>query len=175
MKILLIRHGETTGDIEDKYGGAYDDHLTDLGREQLEITAKKLVGTNIDIMFSSTLIRARESVEIINNTVGTKIEFVEGLRERNYGILGGLTKTEALEKYPEAVESHKDPSNTDPDGEAQLDFIARVVGAFELIIATQHECIVILAHGGSLKVILNHLNLPLPDSIGDGEIIEVSI
>jgi len=44
MKIYLIRHGETTGDVEDRYGGSYDDHLTDKGRGQLEKTAKELVG-----------------------------------------------------------------------------------------------------------------------------------
>lgn len=35
MKIYLVRHGETTGDVEDRYGGWYDDHLTDRGKEQL--------------------------------------------------------------------------------------------------------------------------------------------
>ena len=39
MKIFLIRHGETTGDIENRYGGSYDDHLTQRGRAQLEETA----------------------------------------------------------------------------------------------------------------------------------------
>jgi broad specificity phosphatase PhoE len=42
MKIFLIRHGETTGDEEDRYGGSYDDYLTDLGKEQLEVTANNL-------------------------------------------------------------------------------------------------------------------------------------
>lgn len=41
---------------------------------------------------------------------------MEGLEERSYGVLTGLTKQEALAKYPEAVEAHKDPMNTDPEG-----------------------------------------------------------
>jgi len=42
MKLFLIRHGQTTGDLEDRYGGTYDDHLTELGHEQLQATAEKL-------------------------------------------------------------------------------------------------------------------------------------
>src|SRR6056297_1925659 len=61
MKILLIRHGETTGDLEDRYGGSYDDHLTDKGREQLAHTATQVADKGIEIIFHSPLIRARES------------------------------------------------------------------------------------------------------------------
>lgn len=175
MKILLIRHGETTGDIEDRYGGFYDDHLTDRGIQQLKETAMKLEGITVDTIFSSSLIRATESSEIINTVLKTKIEILEGLRERNYGILGGLTKIEALEKYPEAVELHKDYNNTDLEGESWTDFTKRVENTFTYIINQQLECVAILGHGGSIKVILRHLNLPLPPSIGDGEIIEVTV
>ena len=175
MKILLIRHGETTGDIEDRYGGWYDDHLTETGRMQLSNTAKFLSDRQIDKIFSSTLVRAQESAEIINSTVKVEIEYLDGLRERNYGVLGGLTKNEALEKYPEAVELHKDPDNTDPEGESRDSFIERVLEAFKTACSQSHKTIIIVAHGGSLKVILKHLNQPLPDSIGDGEIIELDI
>lgn len=172
MKILLIRHGETTGDVEDRYGGAYDDHLTEKGKEQLRETARQLAGKKIDVVYASPLIRAQESAAIINEVLQTKVETVAGLQERNYGVLGGLTKTEALEQYPEAVEAHKDPKNTDPEGETQEDFIQRVRSAFEAMQAVGKENVIILAHGGSLKVILSYLNQPIPDSIGDGEIIE---
>ncbi len=175
MKILLIRHGETTGDLEDRYGGFYDDHLTDKGRTQLKATAEKLRGTPVDIIFSSSLIRAKESSEIINEVLQTEIVLLDGLRERNYGVLGGLTKTEALKRYPEVVELHKDYSNTDPEGEPWTDFTNRVLSTFSHITSQPYQTIVILGHGGSIKAILRHLNLPLPPTIGDGEIIEVTI
>lgn len=66
MKIYLIRHGETTGDIENRYGGVYDDHLTAKGREQLGLTASQVANKGIEIIFHSPLIRARESAEIIS-------------------------------------------------------------------------------------------------------------
>ena len=175
MKILLIRHGETTGDLENRYGGFYDDHLTERGHEQLKETADKLSDTKVDIIFSSTLIRAKESAEIINAVLNTGIEFKDGLRERNYGILGGLTKTGALEKYPEAVELHTDPANTDPNGESQALFIERVLSAFESITQQNYDTVAIVSHGGPIKVILKHLGMPLPPKIGDGEVIEIDI
>lgn len=173
MKILLIRHGETEGDVENKYGGSYDDHLTERGRAQLQETAQRLVGTQVGKLYSSTLARARESAEIINTVLVTEIEFLDGLRERDYGVLGGLTKEEALQKYPEAVALHKDPANTDPGGESQARFTERVLNAFESILGQRHDSVAIVSHGGPIKIILKHLNKPLPEKIGDGEIIEI--
>lgn len=175
MKIFLIRHGETTGDVEDRYGGSYDDHLTDKGREQIKVTAASLVGKNIEIIFHSQLIRAQESAEIIAADLGCPIVPYHGLEERHYGILTGLTKAEALKKYPEVVEAHKDPQNTDPDGESFVDFETRVVAAFTRIKTEPYTTIAILAHGGSLKRILYHLGAPIPASIGDGGVIEVVV
>lgn len=175
MKILLIRHGETTGDVENRYGGQYDDDLTQLGREQLQATAQLLVGQPVEKLFVSTLRRAAQSAAIINEVLLTDIEMMDGLQERNYGILSGLTKDEAQLKYPEAVELHKEAANTDPDGEAQRDFTARVLATFTFIAERPHGVVAIVTHGGVIKTILRHLQLPLPPRIGDGEIIEVSI
>jgi broad specificity phosphatase PhoE len=175
MRILLIRHGETTGDIEDRYGGAYDDHLTEKGRQQLQHTAEQLDGQKIDVIFVSSLIRARESADIINEKLNTLIEIMDGLRERDYGVLGGLTKAEAVEKYPEAVEAHKDPTNTDPEGESQSDFTERVLSTFSSIKESGHDVVAVVSHGGPIKTIMRHLNMSLPDKIGDGEIIEVDL
>ncbi len=173
MKILLIRHGETTGDVEDKYGGSYDDSLTERGQKQLQETAQRLSGTQIDKLYSSTLIRAQESANIINRVLKTQLELLDGLKERDYGVLGGLTKQEALEQCPEAVESHKDPANTDPNGESQASFTKRVLSTFESILKSKHDTVAVVTHGGPIKVILRHLELHLPEKIGDGEIIQI--
>ncbi len=175
MKILLIRHGETTGDIEDRYGGWYDDDLTELGVRQLQETARKMAPELIDKIFCSTLKRAVQSAEIINEQLKTDLVTLEGLKERNYGVLGGLTKEQALLEYPEAVELHKNPENSDPEGEAYVDFNRRVLETFKEIAGQKYEKVAIVSHGGPIKVILKYLNLPLPPRIGDGEIITVTI
>jgi len=176
MKLILIRHGETTGDLENRYGGSYDDHLTDTGRAQLVETATRLKSKEIETIYHSPLIRAQESAHIIAEHIGCELVEISGLQERSYGVLSGLTKEEALEKYPDAVEMHKDYMNTDPEGESYVDFEKRVLSAFvEIKAAFSGEVLTILAHGGSLKRILDHLGEPLPDSIADGGIIEVNL
>lgn len=179
MKLFLIRHGQTTSDLEDRYGGTYDDHLTDLGHEQLQATAEQVADADIECIYHSPLIRAVESARIISDKITCPTVEVAGLRERSYGILGGLTKAEALERYPDAVAAHKDPLNTDPEGEAWDDFETRVIAAFAEVrekATTQNQStIAILAHGGSLKRILAHLNEPLPDSIADGGVLELLV
>lgn len=175
MKIFLVRHGETTGDVEDRYGGSYDDHLTDLGKEQLAVTATNLTGKGIEVIFVSPLIRAQESAKIISSKTECLVEIVSGLEERSYGVLGGLTKAEALEKYPEVVEAHKDPLNTDPEGESYDDFRNRVLGTFQKITQKEYKTIAVVSHGGPIKQVLAHLGESIPDKIGDGGIIEVNV
>ena len=102
MKIYLIRHGETTGDIENRYGGDYDDHLSATGKVQCEGLVQKLKNKNIEIIYHSPRIRAKETAEILNKSLKVNIEPVTDLRERNnYGVLTGLVKTEAKAKHPE--------------------------------------------------------------------------
>lgn len=175
MKILLIRHGETTGDIEDRYGGSYDDHLTELGCQQLQETAQRLVGINVDKLYSSPLIRAQESAALINAVLKTEVELVDGLRERDYGVLGGLTKEEAIQQYPEAVELHKDPVNTDPEGESLTDFTERVLSTFQALVDRGGETVVMVSHGGPIKTIMRHHGMSAPAMLGDGEIIEIAL
>jgi len=49
MRIYLIRHGQTTGDLGDRYGGDYEDHLTEEGKKQSQKLANKLKNKNIEI------------------------------------------------------------------------------------------------------------------------------
>lgn len=177
MKIYLIRHGQTTGDIEGRYGGSYDDHMTEEGYEQLVGTAQKLVGKGIEIIFSSPLIRARESAEIIAHVIGASVQVIEGLRERHYGVLTGLTKEEAKQKYPDVVESHKDYMSTDPEGESYNDFYQRVIKTYIGVVADNqnHATIAIVSHGGPIKMILKHIGWPTPDKLDDGHIIELTV
>lgn len=175
MKIFLIRHGETTGDLEDRYGGSYDDHLTELGRQQLQKTANTLVGKDIEVILSSPLIRAKESAEIISFRIDAPVQVKDGLQERHYGVLGGLTKSEALEKYPEVVEAHKNPMNTDPGGESYEDFQKRVIDAFKVLTTQDYKTIAVVSHGGPIKQILAYLDKDIPEKLGDGEIIELEV
>ncbi len=176
MKIYLIRHGETTGDIENRYGGDYDDHLSDKGKLQCQELAKKLKDKNIQIIYHSPRIRAKETTEILNKTLNVNIESVDDLRERNnYGILTGLVKTEAKKRYPEEVEKlEKDKLRHDVNGsEDYTSFKKRVISTFQKLISGKQSVIAIISHGGPISCIFRELNLGEFERLGDCAVLEI--
>lgn len=146
-----MRHGQTTGDVEDRYGGNYNDHLTELGFGQAQELSKKLEGRNIQIIFHSPLIRARETAEILHDKLNIEIKQIENLRERNaYGALTGMVKAEAKEKYPKQVEILQDPHNTVTGAEEYQIFKTRILGSIEELANRNFDTIGILTHGGPI-------------------------
>ena len=154
MKIYLIRHGESTGDIEDRFGGDYDDHLTKKGKAQAGELAKQLQDQKIEIIFVSPRIRARETAEEIKKVLNVPIEVVEDLRERNnYGVLTGLTKIEAKEKYPVDFEKiSKDKTyHTVSGSESYEEIKKRAITVFNKILLKNNKIIAIISHGGIIS------------------------
>ncbi|MDP3093278.1 MAG: histidine phosphatase family protein [bacterium] len=158
MKIYLIRHGETTGDIEDRYGGDYDDHLSELGRKEAQDLAQRVKDFGIEKIFCSHRIRAKETAEILRRELGCDIEIVQNMRERNqYGILTGMVKSEAKQKYPDLPELLKDYRNTIEGAENYDDFSKRVHGALVKIAAMNYKIIAVVTHGGPIKAVLRKI------------------
>lgn len=158
MKIYLCRHGQTTGDVEDRYGGDYDDHLTELGISQAQLLADSLTNRGIEKIFVSPLIRARETAEIIGKSLNLVPEVIKDLKERNRnGILTGMIKAEAKIKYPKHAEELKDYKNTIEGAENFEDFQTRIDRVFKEILQTKEETIAVVSHGGPILTILRHI------------------
>jgi len=159
MKIYIIRHGQATGDIEDRYGGAYDDELTDTGKTQAQELASKLSDSGIQILYCSPLIRAQQTAEILKAKLDCEIKTIEDFRERNKnGILTGMTRDEARIKYPELVEQLKDYRNQVQGAESQDDFVKRIKKAFtEVTNDTRYSTIGIVTHGGPVWAIFSDI------------------
>ncbi len=158
MKIYLIRHGQTTGDLEGRYGGDYEDHLTEEGKEQSRKLAQKLKRSGIEVLFCSPKIRAQETAEIVSKEIGCKVEVVHNIRERNmYGILTGMVKSEAREKHPEHVEALKNHRHTVPESEDYEHFGERIQKALDAITKQPYQTIAILSHGGPISFIFREI------------------
>lgn len=168
MKIYLARHGQTTGDVEDRYGGDYDDHLTDLGKAQAEVLAGKLKNEGLEIIFSSPKIRARETSERLASVLGIEVKLVEGFRERNHGVLTGMVKAEARQKYPQMIERHKDPRNTIEGGESYESFGERVKKALAHVSGSAYSVVGVISHGGPIRFIFREILSLGEIQIGDG-------
>lgn len=159
MKIYLIRHGQTTGDVENRYGGAYDDELTDEGEIQAHKLTDKIANSGIQVILCSPLKRAQQTAKILNTKLGCEIKTIENIRERNQnGVLTGMIREEAKLKYPELTEKVKDYRNQIQGAESYEDFVARIKKAFmEISNATNYSTIGIVTHGGSIRVIFREI------------------
>ena len=159
MKIYLIRHGQTTGDVEGRYGGSYDDELSDQGVIQANKLADKLNNSNIEILFCSPLIRAQQTAKILKSKLNCEIKTIQDLQERNKnGILTGMTKKEAELKYPDLAQKVKDYRNQITGAESQEDFIKRIKKAFlEVINNTDYSTIAIVTHGGPIWAVFRDI------------------
>jgi broad specificity phosphatase PhoE len=152
MKIFIIRHGESTSDIENRYGGDYDDHLTDRGLEQVEELAKKLEGKEIEMIFSSPRLRAKETAEILENKLECQLQIIYDLCERNaYGILTGMKKEEAKSKHLEQVNLLGRYDSCVDGAEPYEELLQRVKKVFEDVINSSFETVAIVSHGGFLR------------------------
>lgn len=169
MKIYLIRHGQTTGDLEDRYGGAYDDVLTDEGIIQTNELADKLEDSGIQILFCSPMKRAQQTTKILKDRLCYDMKIVDDLRERNKnGILTGMTRNEAKTLYPELVEQLKDYRSQIQGAESQEDFAKRIKKTFmEITDVSNYSTIAIVTHGMPFWVILG-------DIINDHSITNIS-
>ena len=159
MKIYLIRHGQTTGDIENRYGGDYDDELTEEGEIQAHKLADKLTNSGIQVILCSPLIRAQQTAKIVSTKLHCEIKTIKDLKERNQnGILTGMIREEAKLKYPELSEQVKDYRNQIKGAESYEDFVARIKKALmEISNATNYSTIGIVTHGGPIRAIFREI------------------
>lgn len=158
MIIYLARHGQTTGDVENRYGGDYDDHLTEVGKQQSAQLAEQLANKKIEQLFVSPRIRAKETAAIIAERLGLVVTALDEFRERNgYGILTGLTKEEAIKHHPDQVELLKDVHNAVDGAEEYKPFQQRITAALDNVSQMRVEKIAVITHGGPIRLIFRDI------------------
>jgi len=102
MKLLLTRHGQTPNNIRGCYTGEMDVPLTELGLEQAKQLAENLQGIHFDAIVSSPLRRAIQTASVVGEAFPSiPVYIFEEFSEMRVGVLQGLTKPEAQERYPE--------------------------------------------------------------------------
>lgn len=103
--LVLVRHGESTANLANVFTGWLDAALSPTGELEARAVAEKLHGFHFDTAYSSTLIRAERTLEIILADLGqaaVPVQHAEALKERRYGDLQGLNKAETIFKYGQA-------------------------------------------------------------------------
>jgi len=156
-KVIFIRHGQTSWNKDKKYQGHSDISLNENGLRQAELVGKRLAEEKINAIYSSDLQRACQTAEMIAQHHALPIIRKQELREINFGMWEGLTYQEIMETWPEILRTmYSQPSETcPPQGESFNKVRQRVIRALQQCIAKhQNETIVVVSHGGTMRVIL---------------------
>jgi 2,3-bisphosphoglycerate-dependent phosphoglycerate mutase len=164
-KLVLIRHGESQWNLENRFTGWVDVPLSPKGIEEARAAGKKLAGFKFDRAFSSVLARANETMRIILEAIGQTtipIEKDKALNERMYGELQGLNKAETAKKYgDEQVKIWRRSYDVQPPGgESLKDTAERVLPYYDSRIkpfVLKGDTILIAAHGNSLRALVMQL------------------
>ena len=180
--LVLVRHGQSQWNLDNKFTGFHDAELTEQGRSEA-IKAGELLksaGINFDQVFTSTLQRANITAKLALESAGQgdlidSMVYHDDLRERDYGDLVGLNKDETRAKYgDDQVHIWRRSYDTrPPGGECLKDVVEnRVRPYYEANIKPMVEDgknILIAAHGNSLRAMLIILGVETPESINDAE------
>jgi len=163
--LLVIRHGETVRNIEERFQGHGDSPLTDAGQAQALALADRLTEFHFDTLVSSDLGRAMETASIITEQTGHNIRTDSRLRERNFGDLEGLTFQTIQEEHAQILNQldTNDPDYVIPNGESLRQHYQRNTGCIEELIEKNHGgTVAMVVHGGVLDSVFRLVtNLPL--------------
>ncbi len=162
--LYLIRHGQSTYNLENRFTGWRDVDLTDLGQMQAKEASNLLTDYKFDLAFTSNLIRAQKTLDIILSNLGISLKVIknDALNERDYGDLVGQNKDDASKKFgKQQVQIWRRSFNTPPpNGESLEMTFNRTVPYFKSVIRPHllnGKNIILSAHGNSIRSIIMEL------------------
>jgi 2,3-bisphosphoglycerate-dependent phosphoglycerate mutase len=177
-RLVLLRHGESQWNLENRFTGWVDVPLSAKGVEEARQAGEKLRGFTFDRAFSSVLIRANETLRIVLEVLGQTnipIEKDKALNERMYGDLQGLNKAETAKKYGDAQVKiwRRSYDVKPPGGESLKDTAERALPYYEKMVKPhllKGETIIVAAHGNSLRALVMEL-----EQLSKEEVLELNI
>jgi 2,3-bisphosphoglycerate-dependent phosphoglycerate mutase len=176
--LVIVRHGQSEWNLQNRFTGETDIGLTAKGRMEACVAGDKLRGLHFSHAFTSLLERAIETLELILSRTGQTVCPItrdRALNERNYGQLQGLNKAEVAEQYgnEQVLLWRRSYSVRPPGGESLADTAGRVLPYYHREIETMLRAgndVLIVAHGNSLRALMMWL-----EGIGEEAIAEVDL
>ena len=177
-QLVLIRHGESQWNLENRFTGWVDVPLSPRGEEEARVAGKKLQAFRFNQAFTSVLTRAIKTLEIVLEEIGQSdlsFEKNQALNERMYGDLQGLNKAETVEEHGEEQVKlwRRSFDVRPPGGESLKDTANRVIPYYQEKIwpaLSSGEFILVVAHGNSLRALVMYLN-----QLAKDEVLELNI
>jgi 2,3-bisphosphoglycerate-dependent phosphoglycerate mutase len=177
-RLILLRHGESQWNLENRFTGWVDVPLSPRGVQEATHAGEKLRSFKFDRAFTSVLARANETLRLVLETISQTdipIEKDKALNERMYGELQGLNKDETAKKYGEAQVKiwRRSYDVRPPGGESLKDTAERVLPYYERTIKPylqKGDTILVAAHGNSLRALIMEL-----EQLSQEQVLELNI
>ena len=173
--LILVRHGESEWNLKNLFTGWKNPDLTEKGINEARAAGRKIkkAGLKPDVFFTSALKRAQHSLDLMLEELGIEdlvITRHHALNERDYGDLSGLNKDDARKKWGEEQvliwrRSYDVPP---PGGESLKDTAARTLPYYKnhiLPLVAEGKCVLVAAHGNSLRSIVMEIEKLTPEQI----------
>jgi probable phosphoglycerate mutase len=155
-RIVLWRHGRTEWNATGRFQGQTDISLDEVGREQADGAARRLASLQPELLVSSDLHRARDTMAALATLTGLEIDLDVRLRETFAGDWQGLTGAEISSRYPEEYKSWRagDPLLRVGGGETRQEVAERVAAAVRDVAARLSDdgLAVLTTHGGAARL-----------------------
>lgn len=178
MSLILLRHGQSVWNLENRFTGFQDIGLSKKGIEEAKEAGKKLKSIPVDAVFTSVLQRAVHTAEIVAQEIGflpDRMVKNGALNERSYGQLEGLNKDQVRAQYGNA-QVHLWRRSYDvapPGGESLKETCNRVIPYWEQAIKPllkQGKTVLVVAHGNSLRALIKEIT-----HLDEKQIVQVEI
>jgi probable phosphoglycerate mutase len=158
--LYLIRHGQSEGNAERKFGGHTATPLSNRGRKQAAVTARALASAGINVIYSSDLLRAMETARPLADQLKLAINASTAFRERSVGVMEGLTFEAAASTHPEeyAALLRRDFDYVLAGGESYREMLERAREKLDrLLVEHAGQRIALFSHTGTICILVLHL------------------
>jgi len=159
--IYLVRHGQTEWNVKDLLQGVSDSPLTEKGVDEIKKLAKELSKIQFDLIFSSDLLRAKKTAEILALEHNLTVETTKLLRERFFGHLEGKSNDEYrkwAKAFKDLTDKERFSAKISTDIESDEEIVTRLIQFLrEIAIGNPGKKILAVSHGGLIKSFLIHL------------------
>jgi 2,3-bisphosphoglycerate-dependent phosphoglycerate mutase len=152
-RLLLVRHGQSAGNAEGRFGGHGSTPLSELGERQAELTARTLAAEGISAIYSSDLYRAVQTAQSLAKLLDKPVTTTKAFRERHVGVLEGLTFDESRENYPRDYYAlvNRDVHHIITHGESYRHLLRRTTHElWNILRRHQGERIAVFSHTGAI-------------------------
>lgn len=152
-RLYLVRHGQSAGNAEGRFGGHSPTPLSPLGKRQAEMTARALAKERIRAIYSSDLYRAVQTAEPLSKILNLEINATDAFRERHVGVLEGLTFDEAKKEFPNDYYAlvNRSLNHVITKGESYSQLLERTTDVLhEILERHKGERVAIFSHTGTI-------------------------